>query len=739
MKKILLFSVLLPLLATAQSKLDAPAARMLSEWQLQAPESQRMMSAGTSPVVCALLDVAGPDAAGRVAPLVEDIVDDLGNILMVDVSLDNIAALEALECVRQISFGGSAVPQMNLARAASWADGVMQGTAEGLNGVSYTGKGVVTSLFDTGLDPNHINFISDNGAGASRVKRIVTIMGTSGAETVYETPEEIAIFSTENRNETHGTHVLGIMSGSYDGPSTYAGSAAAAEGNMPYYGLATGSDIVVGCGDLYNTNILKGVKYAVDYAKSVGKPAVVNLSLGSNYGPHDGTDLFNRTLAEYGKDAIICVAAGNEGDQPMAITKTFSALSKTVKTFVQPSQATSSWSGEIEFYSSDATPFKLTIVVYDLYSNKAVSSYVVDGTTQGKTVVLGGSQVNGTVMEGFDQLFSSASRMNVYSNTGSNNDRYYVSISHSLNCSTINGQYALGFMIEGVSGTRLNGYANSSVRGISSDFRSLNVTGWTNGSTNGTISSMACGDNIVAVGSYNTRTNWRNLNGTSGSYGTGYTVGGISPFSSFGTTFDGRQLPNVCAPGARIISSISTYYVNQAKVGEGSLEGVVNGADRNYYWDGMQGTSMACPFAAGTFALWLEADPTLDINDVKGIIQSTSVKDALVTSTGSQVQWGAGKLDALAGIRQVIANASIGVVEADSNRTLVVNKGDNTLEVTVAGATGIECRLYTTDGRTVSCGIASGNSVDINVPSAGCIYILDIVTPTDRFVKKIKI
>ena len=46
-----------------------------------------------------------------------------------------------------------------------------------------------------------------------------------------------------------------------------------------------------------NVNITDGIQYCFDYAESVGKPCVVNISLGSHLGPHDGTSDTDRALA----------------------------------------------------------------------------------------------------------------------------------------------------------------------------------------------------------------------------------------------------------------------------------------------------------------------------------------------------------------------------------------------------------------------------------------------------------
>lgn len=95
----------------------------------------------------------------------------------------------------------------------------------------------------------------------------------------------------------------------------------------------------------------------------------------------------------------------------------------------------------------------------------------------------------------------------------------------------------------------------------------------------------------------------------------------LANFSSRGPTADGRNKPDIAAPG---------YQINAARANSG------NG------YVAYSGTSMATPFAAGTVALMLAANPSLSPNQVKSMLASTSQDWG---PAGNDVDYGAGKLD----------------------------------------------------------------------------------------------
>src|SRR6185312_7705278 len=83
---------------------------------------------------------------------------------------------------------------------------------------------------------------------------------------------------------SHGTHVTGIAAGSGYGSNN----------NNRFRGFAFESDIVLVAimpapsewAVAGEADIVDGMNYIYNYAASVGKPAVVNLSWGATIGPH---------------------------------------------------------------------------------------------------------------------------------------------------------------------------------------------------------------------------------------------------------------------------------------------------------------------------------------------------------------------------------------------------------------------------------------------------------------------
>lgn len=638
------------------------------------------------------------------ARILLEISDDM---LVVSLPADKMEAFAQLPGVKYVEFGNQYRPMLDLARPASNVSEIQSGLFHDGETISFDGTGVVTGLMDVGIDPKHINFTDADGN--YRVKQVYDF-------NLSQSPRPLLRFTTDDKNETHGTHVAGIMAGSYNRSGEYryisdpdGAFAETGTENMPYYGVATGSDIVMCGGQLYDSNIILGVESVINYAKTQGKPAVVNLSLGSNNGPHDGTSSLERALARLGDDGIICVAAGNEGDNTMFVGKKFTDTDNVLKTFIKDGK-----SSGIDIWSNSSEPLTVKLALYSSGRLNEVASIDDAGQT---------SEVNSSfnaVMNGSCEIISEVNPIN---------DRFHVTVYGTFSPKAKGTNLAL--IIEGSLGQEvyIYGYGNSET-----SFTSNNISGYTEGTTDGTISGMACGDNVIAVGSYTTRISWPTYAGIYAYSSTAYKVGSVSPFSSYGSTYQGVNLPVICAPGANIISSLNRYYTNAISESERnkSTSAKVDASLVNY-WGPMQGTSMACPYVSGTVALWLQADPSLTVEEIVEIMKNTAIEPTGRLSTLVRKQWGGGRLDALAGIQMVLerkADAGIDGVIAGVDGYVINQVGERLYDITVDGAGQLQASLYNLQGVPVVTRTISGNNLLLDLQSATPgIYILQVSTP----------
>ena len=104
------------------------------------------------------------------------------------------------------------------------------------------------------------------------------------------------------------------------------------------------------------------------------------------------------------------------------------------------------------------------------------------------------------------------------------------------------------------------------------------------------------------------------------------------------------------------------------------------------------GTSMSAAAVSGTVALWMQANPNLSAADVRDILRHTSYKDAQVLNGDAQC-WGAGKLDALAGMRYVL-RAIHGITgDVNNDGEVTISDVNLTIDVILGGNASEDLRL----------------------------------------------
>lgn len=649
-------------------------------------------------------DIAALESAGL------EITGRIGKCIYGKVSVDSIDSVAACDGVEALSIAKTVKPLNDLARISGAVDAVQEGT-DLLQ--AYTGAGVVTGITDIGLDPNHIAF--KNADGKSRIMRLWNYAGRIPQS--YNN-NNVLNFTTDNNEETHGTHVL----------ATIAGSCNETDNANDYHGVAPDADIAIMCGSSSQDNLLSGIERMIEYAESQGKPLVINMSLGDNFGPHDGTDPFPAALDELAAKVPIFLASGNEGTANISLVTELTEENTTVKTLLSSTAMTTEYYGSygasyfnqgvgyIDVWSEDDTPFEVYLDLISasdpdnpLYTLKLseTPAYVGTGSAYRNFI-----STRPQTVEEFSNCYSNGF-MGGYTEINNANGRFNATMAVFLEAKSSSFyRNFVSLRIEGQPGQKVFVYADGN--GVELTDRGL--TGFNRPTADGSISNMACGKNTISVGAYVTRAL------------SDHTVGDICDFSSWGTLHDGRELPDIVAPGSKIVSAMSTPLVNNPDYRYYLADyypktDVTTSDNTSYYWTSLEGTSMATPFATGVGALMLEANPHLTPQDIREILKESATKPEF-----QQVCWGAGKINALEAVKLAVDKNDVGsIAQIGEHKIAIASAGYNCWEIFTPTENGISATVSSLSGINVKESLFIGNSgmLDLNGLTPG-IYILSI-------------
>lgn len=584
---------------------------------------------------------------------------------------------------------------------------------------AYNGDGVVVGISDIGFDPSHAAF------NDGRLKRLVSYNELLGKRYDMITDAEISTWTTDDSTEWHACHVAGILAGGYEGNE--------------YSGIATKSDMVITTSNLYDMAILAGVEDVVEYAKKNRKRAVINLSLGYNLGPHDGTSLFNQYLDLIGEEAIICLSAGNDGHKRMYISFDASGDNNELKTFVydNPNVAGIKMKGAMDLWSGDSREFLVALTIYDRITKEFVYTSPFVGATDGGTSSWGiASSSLATENDISIPLFESelTGSVKIYSSTNLDNGRYntYAIIdveNHYRDESGKLGRYCIGFIMRADDGVHIDAYAD----GNGVILHSLGVPGFTQGNPSRSISDLACGKNVIVVGASSSRNATPQINGEIKNYS--FNENEVAYFSSYGTLDDGRVLPHFCAPGNMIVAPINSHYVKSMSLESINTLATKASVDgRDFYWISECGTSMASPHAAGVIACWLQADSSLTVHDVIEIAQSTSCKSY---ADFPNLKWGAGNIDAYSGLNEILKRGGVGTVLADDVYKMILHSiGYRQIEIEMPNSQLKKVQIYSMSGHLVYS--SQSTTLDLSILPFG-VYIVKVLHSKGECVERILI
>ena len=453
------------------------------------------------------------------------------------------------------------------------------------NKTGLTGEKVVIGIVDTGIDPKHPAF-------KGRILRIwdQTLPGPGVKEGAYGAELSKDQLTISQDTEGHGTHVAGIASA---GDSTYSGVAPKAE-------------LVIVKSDLQDAHIADAVRYIFRIASELKRPAVVNLSLGGHADAHDGSDSLSKIIdAETGPGRIVCCAAGNEGnDNIHAQAKVSTSRMSTIRFNVPQNQVGIAWlngwysgKGQLEISvrtpNGFVTPFQKIITK----GNPTQDYQLADAQVQIATP--GPDPMNG-------------------------DHNFFVQIRGNGTMPVMGGIWQLRIRNTGSSETRLDVWTLD-------DRSAVFFTGKSVQDAVKIGSPGAC-KSAVTVASYTTKVKYTDIDAKPQEVG--LDLHDISDFSSEGPLRNDAQKPDVAAPGAMIVSTLSS-----------TAQGFGRSSMINSKFVVSAGTSMATPFVTGLVALLLQRNPKLDPAGVKELLRKNSSIPKKAPGTFDS-KWGFGLIDA---------------------------------------------------------------------------------------------
>lgn len=647
----------------------------------------------------------------------------VNHFAIVSMSLEQLEQLAERSDVVTISFAKRRKRMLlSKAHASTGVDKIHLGT--GLT-QPYTGKGVAIGVLDGGFDPNHIMFL--DAQGKSRFKMIGYAAKEGDNLTYLTTAEQIAVYQTDDKEETHATHVSGMAAGNYQGSS------------FQIKGVAPEADLLMGPIPYYESDYEMFDKMVNWCKENGGKRLVVNMSYGANAGSHDTTDPEVAFMDEFIKkyDVVNCIAAGNEADYDIVQRRTFTGT--TGETMKAAYVTDLDGDGEMDVtdiynYFTVTQPEKqveIDVVLYNVNTGNITNSntwHFVNSTyPNGRTYTYTNKNFKGKVSVTAENISNGMKG-------------YFLNIS---DITFIKDNCALGYVVRGKAGQTITSYLESN------SMFDTEVPGCDKDITHdGTINSIACGTEPIVVGAYNTVKSYQAIDGETydiadffGKLTFGNKVGDISFFSSYGKLADGRELPHVCAPGLFVQSSLSRYTVNNEE--EVMQQETVAG--KMYEFGQMSGTSMATPYMSGVCALWLEADPTLSHTQIREIAQKTALSDDFCTTNnhyaqaGDGNQAGSGKVDAYKGLKLILDNKASGLAKIEKGKDFMIRAVNGyTFEAYTAGAVAMSAALYTSHGHLVASVQQPGNTITISAAGQNKgVYILRISDGKQTYVQKV--
>ncbi len=526
-------------------------------------------------------------------------------------------------------------PLLDKARRAADVDRVQSGK---LLDTPFDGRGVIIGVIDRSFEYRHPAFLDKEGRS-----RILALWDRSGykpgADGSLPVDSTTIIDGTDKvdlQGGGHGTHVAAIAAGSEVGNG--------------FHGVAPGASLVLIPSTFEAAEVIENVRFIRGFAQRRRMPWVVNLSFGSQIGPHDGTTPYDRTLSKLtGPGGVIVAAMGNEGIDNLHVGTTLQPGQTRYVRFTREKKGENGVYPNAELALWGQTP--------DRTVRFKVRPYVL---TQGQLVA-------------YDAAFWKRCA-DIRSGADRNNLKEHWSIELRMNQIRVDvndpaAEVVLAITLPGSAQSERTfhlwaerhqgAFSPTAAPGHAAEHLAPTAD-YLVGEGAATIPAA------IAVGSFTSRKDYPDAlhpnargNRPNVVLNDVDVVGLRSYFSSNGPGLDSiRVRPTVLAPGSMVCSALNALAPGFNPEAQTTfVADVLKRGERTYYYGAMQGTSMASPFVAGCVALWLQASPTLTPADITDIIRRSSRRPTAMNNAEWTPLYGYGRIDAYKGLQLALQHA----------------------------------------------------------------------------------